>query len=103
MAQDLSVFGAAGEYWADAWQRGVLFLETLNQRGNIQVSRGGQGGAARSELRAELVLDGRTLTRPVNYALVRIVPPEGAHDRSAKPPVHRRRSARRPRARASAA
>ncbi len=25
----------------------------------------------------EMVLDGRTLERPVNYALVRIVPPEG--------------------------
>jgi hypothetical protein len=29
---DLNV---VGEYWLDAWQRSVLFLDTLRQRGNI--------------------------------------------------------------------
>ena len=31
-----NLFGAAAQYWTDAWQRGILFLETLNERGNIQ-------------------------------------------------------------------
>jgi hypothetical protein len=34
-----SPLGAASEYWTDAWQRGVLLLETLNERGNIQVAQ----------------------------------------------------------------
>ena len=35
---------------------------------------------------AELVLDGRTFERPVNYALVRIIPPQGVKVDSAKRP-----------------
>ena len=36
---------------------------------------------------AEVVLDGRTLERPVNYALVLIVPPPGVTIDPAKPPI----------------
>ncbi len=32
MTQDSTVFDAAAEYWRDAAQRGVLFMETLNER-----------------------------------------------------------------------
>ena len=39
MVQEKSGFGAAAQYWTDAWQRGVLFLETLNERGNIRSRR----------------------------------------------------------------
>ena len=46
---------------------------------------------------AELVLDGRTLAKPVNYLLARIVPPEGEID-AEEAALRRRRSARRPRA-----
>ena len=28
-------FGAVQEYWLDAWQRSVLFLDVLRERGNI--------------------------------------------------------------------
>ena len=87
MAQDLSVFGAAGEYWADAWQRGVLFLETLNQRGNIQVSQAAKEAPHVLTFPAEVVLDGRKLDRPVNYVLVRIVPPADASVDPTKPPI----------------
>jgi hypothetical protein len=27
-------FAAAQEYWLDAWQRGILFMDVLRQRGN---------------------------------------------------------------------
>ena len=35
----------------------------------------------------ELIVDGRKLPRPVNYGLVRIVPPEGAAVDRSKPPI----------------
>ena len=34
MAQDIAGFSAVQEYWTDAWQRGVLFLDVLRERGN---------------------------------------------------------------------
>ena len=33
MAQGSTVFEAATEHWRDAAQRGVLFVEALNERG----------------------------------------------------------------------
>jgi hypothetical protein len=35
MLQNLPGFSAVGEYWLDAWQRSVLFLDVLRERGNI--------------------------------------------------------------------
>jgi hypothetical protein len=35
VTQQTAGFGAMQEYWADAWQRGVLFLDTLRERGDI--------------------------------------------------------------------
>jgi hypothetical protein len=34
MAQGSTLLEAAAEYWRDAAQRGVLLMETLNERGN---------------------------------------------------------------------
>ena len=39
MAQGSTLFEAATEYWRDAAQRGVLFMETLNERGNTYVAQ----------------------------------------------------------------
>ena len=75
MTQDSNLFGAAAQYWTDAWQRGVLFFETLNERGNIQAAQAAKEAPHVLSFAAEVVLDGRTLERPVNYLLVRIVPP----------------------------
>ncbi len=61
----------------DASQRWILLLDVLRQRGNNYVERRGQTAPHVLTFKAELVLDGRTLKHPVNYALVRIVPPEG--------------------------
>ncbi|ONG48992.1 hypothetical protein BKE38_21285 [Pseudoroseomonas deserti] len=64
-------------YALDSWQRGVLFLDTLRQRGN-QLARELQKPAPTVlSFAGELVLDGRTLPRPVNYGLIRITPPAG--------------------------
>ena len=66
---------SAREYLRDAWQRSVLFLDVLRQRGNTYRERQQETAPHVLDFDAELVLDGRTLARPVNYALVRIAPP----------------------------
>jgi hypothetical protein len=73
----LDAVGAWPEYWIDAWQRGVLFFDVLRQRGNNCLAHNARRAPNVLSFAAELVLDGRTLPRPVNYGLVRIVPPEG--------------------------
>jgi Protein of unknown function (DUF3141) len=87
MAHEMSPLGAAAQYWMDAWQRGVLFLETLNERGNIQVAQAAKEAPHVLSFPADVVLDGRTLERPVNYVLVRIVPPMDATIDPVKPPI----------------
>lgn len=72
-------FGAnsAVEYWVDAWQRSILLLDVLRQRGNNYLEHNARKAPHVLSFDAELVFDGRSLPRPVNYALVRIVPPKG--------------------------
>ena len=48
-----------------------------------------------STTQVELLVDGRTLERPVNYALVRVRSADGRRDRSDAPAVRHRRPARR--------
>ena len=61
----------------DCAQRAVIFWDTLRQRGNNYLEHVQQGQPPVLRFEYETVLDGRTLERPVNYALVRIIPPEG--------------------------
>ena len=68
---------AAIEYWIDAWQRSILLLDVLRQRGDNYREQNAREVPHVLSFEAELVLDGRTLPRPVNYALARIIPPEG--------------------------
>jgi pimeloyl-ACP methyl ester carboxylesterase len=70
-------FGPAHEYLRDAWQRSILFLDILRQRGNIHREQQEKSAPHVLEFDAELILHGRDLPRRVNYGLVRIVPPEG--------------------------
>ena len=87
MAQEIANFGAAQEYWTDAWQRGLLFLDTLRERGNIYHEHASQEIPHVLSFPVELVRDGRALERPVNYGLTRIVPPTGVTVDPAKPPI----------------
>ncbi len=82
----LNGLGPVGEYWRDAWQRSVLFLDVLRQRGNAYFQHQASEAPHVLNFKAELVRDGRTLPRPVNYLLVRIVPPEGTRTEATKPP-----------------
>lgn len=66
-----------GDYLRDLGERWVLFLDTLRQRGNSYIAREAEGFRPVLVFDYEVVLDGRQSERPVNYALVRILPPEG--------------------------
>ena len=66
----------AAAYALDAWQRSVLFLDVLRERGDQYHAHAAETAPNVLHYEAELVCDGRTLARPVNYALVRIVPTE---------------------------
>ncbi|HEX6020024.1 MAG TPA: DUF3141 domain-containing protein, partial [Burkholderiaceae bacterium] len=68
---------AGARYAVDAAQRTILFWHTLWQRGNNFVENNAQGLKPVLHFDYETVVDGRTLERPVNYALLRIVPPAG--------------------------
>jgi pimeloyl-ACP methyl ester carboxylesterase len=55
----------------------VLFLDVLRQRGNQYRERLTETVPHVLEYEVELVIDGRTLDRPVNYALAKVIPPAG--------------------------
>jgi pimeloyl-ACP methyl ester carboxylesterase/tellurite resistance protein len=76
-AHALGPLAPAAEYMADAAQRTVLFLDVLRQSGNQYREHLAETAPHVLDYEAELIVDGRTLERPVNYALVRIVPPKG--------------------------
>ncbi|MGZ5901337.1 MAG: DUF3141 domain-containing protein [Reyranella sp.] len=76
----------ATEYWIDAWQRSILTLDTLRERGNICLEHNAQNAPNVLSFEFEPVRDGRTLPRPVNYVLVRILPPADTPVDPAKPP-----------------
>jgi hypothetical protein len=68
---------AWAQYASDFAQRAVILWDTLRQRGNNYLEHVQQGQPPVLHFKYETVLDGRTLQRPVNYALVRIISPEG--------------------------
>jgi pimeloyl-ACP methyl ester carboxylesterase len=73
----LGFFGPMLEYMTDAAQRSLLFWDVMRQRGNQYHEHLAETVPHVLDYKAELVMDGRTLRRPVNYLLARIVPPEG--------------------------
>jgi len=68
---------SAVEYMVDAGQRSVLFLDIMRQRGDQYREHVAQTAPHVLSYAAELIIDGRKLEQPVNYALVRIIPPKG--------------------------
>ena len=65
------------QYTTDFAQRSILFWDTLRQRGNNFVEHNREGLTPVLHFDYEMVVDGRKLAKPVNYALVRIIPPAG--------------------------
>jgi pimeloyl-ACP methyl ester carboxylesterase len=73
-------------YTTDWLQRCALFWDTLRQRGNNFLEHERAGKPPLLDYDYETIMDGRRLARPVNYALVRILPPAGvAIDETKRP------------------
>jgi len=71
------VAASAMEYAIDAAQRSVLFWDVMRQRGNQYLEHMAETAPHVLDYKVELVADGRKFDRPVNYALARVVPPDG--------------------------
>ena len=71
------MFLPATEYMTDAAQRTLLFWDVMRERGNQYREHMAETAPHVLEYAVELLIDGRTFPRPVNYALVRVVPPSG--------------------------
>ncbi len=81
-----SIPEAWSSYVLDWLQRSVLFADTMRQRGNNYLAHQRAGNPPLLVYDHETIVDGRRLKRPVNYALVRIIPPDGiAVDESMRP------------------
>ena len=80
-------FGAAAEYTCDFWQRSLIFLDILRRSGDQQAEMTSRPINAVSVYDNEIILRGDSLPRPVNYALVRVVPPAGTVIDNTKAPV----------------
>ena len=66
------------EYLIDAGQRTVLYWDVMRQRGNQYEEHMALTAPHVLQFDHHLILDGRTLPRPVNYGIIKIHPPEGA-------------------------
>jgi len=61
------------EYSLDSGQRAILFADILRRRGNTYLAHLRQGQPPVLVFDYDMIMDGRTLPNPVNYALVRII------------------------------
>ena len=75
-------FDLYADYLRDTAERSILFLDTLRERGDRLLAHEAAGCPPVLAYDYEVVIDGRTLPRPCNYQLLRIVPPDGmaVHD-----------------------
>ena len=68
---------AAFGYWRDSMERSVLYLDVMRERGNQYLEHMEQTKPSVLGFDTEVLLDGRTLPRPTNYELLRVLPHEG--------------------------
>jgi pimeloyl-ACP methyl ester carboxylesterase len=78
---------ALNEYALDFWQRSILFLDILRQRGDAREGMLARGVSSVLLYDTELVMRGDTLPRPVNYSLLRVIPPASVEIDDRKRPV----------------
>jgi pimeloyl-ACP methyl ester carboxylesterase len=71
-----AVWSDAAVYGIDAWQRGVLFLDTLRERADNMLDHEAAGLPPLLKFEYETVLDARTFDPPANYALLHITETE---------------------------
>ncbi|MFC7474178.1 DUF3141 domain-containing protein [Dankookia sp. GCM10030260] len=74
------------DYALDATQRGILFWDTLRQRGNAFLEHTQAGKPALLKFATETILDAREFEAPANYALLRILPEDGVAEEPGRRP-----------------
>ena len=72
-----SGFNDMMEYMVDAGQRTVLFWDVMRRRGNQYLEHMEQMVPHVLQFKFKLIQDGRKLAQPVNYVIIKIVPPKG--------------------------
>jgi hypothetical protein len=87
VASNANPMMAWSEYMVDAFQRSVLFLDLMRQRGNEEIEITSRPLATVLRFDHEMLMDGLLLSRPINYSLSRIVPPLGVEIDPSKRPV----------------
>jgi poly(3-hydroxyalkanoate) synthetase len=70
------IMASYSEYMIDLAQRQALFLDVMRKRGNGFVEMERKGLPPVLAFDYDIIVDGRGLEKPVNYALVQIRPPE---------------------------
>jgi hypothetical protein len=78
---------AWSEYLVDSVQRSILFWDVLRKRGNIFLENTERGKPPVLIFGHDVLIDGRKLDRPCNYALMKIRPPDGLAIDPTKRPV----------------
>lgn len=76
----------AWDYWTDAYQRSLIFLDVLHQRTERHREHALKAVPHVLQFDCELVMDGRQLGRPVNYLLARVAPPANVQTDPTKRP-----------------
>lgn len=83
----LALMKAWSEYLVDSAERGVLFWDVLRQHGNTFLENTARGTPPVLIFVHDVLIDGRTLEHPCNYALMVIRAPQGVTIDPAKRPV----------------
>ena len=71
----LRLSAMATEYAVDAWQRSILYADVRRQRGNQYLEHLQEQTPNVLDFASEVIMSGLDLPQPVNYGLVRILPP----------------------------
>jgi poly(3-hydroxyalkanoate) synthetase len=82
----LALIEQAWEYWIDTTQRSTLFLDVMRERGNISIEHAKNGKPPLLAFESELLIDGRSLAKPCNYMLLRVLPLQGIQSDESKRP-----------------
>lgn len=86
-AAAMAAGGPLAQFMLDSYQRSVLFLDVLRQRGDEQREITSRPMATVLTFNHEILMSGRSLPRPINYSLSRIIPPVGYSTDLTKRPV----------------
>jgi pimeloyl-ACP methyl ester carboxylesterase len=77
MQTSMQAWGMVGEYMTDVMQRTILYWDVMRQRSEQYYAQKAQAVPHVLSFESELILDARTFEKPVNYGLVRVIPPKG--------------------------